>query len=126
MKAVNDKLPYWASSSNKEDFLEVICAGRVSKAGARQDYWGKRRVNGLPFSVQKLSGTGEYKITHNFGNTTYGLVGNGTIGNDATNDRGYNMFVSIKHRNSNDCTVIVGNDSAADDDAFSFILFNLT
>ena len=126
VKALNDKLPSWASTLNKEGFLEVICAGRVTKSGARADWHGKSRVSGFPFSVQKLSGNGEYKITHNFGNSTYGLVGNGTIGNYTTNDRGYNMFVSIKYRNSNDCTVIVGNDSAPDNAAFSFILFNLT
>ena len=122
LKNVSDRLPSWTSSSNKEGFLEVICAGRIDKTGARRDWWGKDRVGGFPYSVQKLAGTGEYKITHNYGNSVYGLVGNGTIGNDSTNDRGYNMFVSIKHRNANDCTVIVGNDSAADDAAFSFIL----
>ena len=123
LKLVNDKIPSWAD--DKESFMHVVCAGRVSKNGTRKDYWGKDRVNGFPFSVKKLSDTGEYKIKHNFGSSFYGLVGNGTIGNEARNDRGYNMFVSIKYRNANDCTVIVGNDSAADDAAFSFIIFDL-
>lgn len=121
VKAVNDKIPSWAT--DREDFLHVICAGRVNAAGSRQDYWGKDRVSGFPFSVKKLTDTGHYKITHNFGNKYYGLSGNGNVNTNDTD--GWNMFVSIKERNSNDCTVVVGNDSAPDNASFSFILFDL-
>lgn len=136
VKAVNDKIPSW--STDQEDFLHVICAGKVSKPGTRRDYWGKNRVSSTgssgtdyPFAVKKLTGTGEYKITHYFGSSFYGLVGNGTTGNGTTGNGGYsstdgyNMFVSIKEKEANYCNVVVGNDSAPDDGAFSFILFKL-
>lgn len=112
-----------ATIALQTDFLQVICAGRVNANGARKDYWGKKRVSYFPFGIVKLSTTGRYKITHNFGNQYYGLVGNGNVNTTSTGRA--NMFVSMVERNANDCTVVVGNDSAPDDAAFSFILFDL-
>lgn len=124
LKAVNDKIPSWAT--HHQDFLQVICGGRIDSTGRRKDYWGKGRVGTYPFSSSKLPGKGKYKIKHNFGNKYYGLVASGSV--NSTDTDGYAMYVSMIERNSNDCTVLINNDSSAngDDAAFSFILFNLT
>ncbi len=111
-----DKLPYMAQFDDEESMLYQFCAGQISATGARERYRGKNRVGTYPFSCYQES-TGTYRITHNIGNTNYGLVGSGI-------DAG-TIKVGIKTRTANYCIVEASDDESVNNARFSFLIFKI-
>lgn len=117
--AERTKVGYLSNVTDKEDLLQVVCAGSVSSNGTVLGSWGKkRRTDGTTFTVTHYS-TGVYYINHNLGYQSYGFSGSVRTLN------GMNIII-MTDRKVDSCTIFIRRyDSTPQDDEFDFLLYKL-
>lgn len=96
---------------------KTLLAGNVTSGGSVGNTYFRNTNLISTFTAAKLGGNGLYRITHNYGSTSYVVAGS-TTGSSAST-----MYFGRVEKSSNFFDVNMGNDSSGDDTAFDFIMF---